>query len=127
MDEYDTLFHIYAIRNDITKDFMYVGCTTQKLGKRLYQHCHDERSAVHDAIMDCGEENISVVLITDYVGSIEEAHFLEEQYTRMCNENKKLFNKRFGDAHTEYTKAKLRKPRKQSWGVKNLIKHAGDK
>lgn len=122
----ENLFHIYAIKNDTNNEFLYVGCTTQPIGTRLYQHCRRVSSAVHDAIESYGEENISIILLNDYYGNIEEAHFIEEEYTKMLNEDKKLFNKRFGDAHTEYTKAKLKKPRKRSHGVSVLMKYAGE-
>jgi len=119
------LFHIYLIKDDATDEILYVGCTLQSLDQRLYQHCHDKRSAVHDVISCHGEENVSIVLLKDYYGTQAEAHFLEQEFTEEINKNNKLYNKCFGDQPTEETKAKLKKPRKKSHGVEVLLKHHG--
>ena len=112
-DDEECLFHIYAIKNDLTEEVIYIGCTTQPLWRRLYQHTKDEGSAIYNVIHDVGEEHFSIILLRDYIGYMEEAHFLESEYTKAYAKNNRLFNKRIGDEHTEYTKAKLRKPKKK--------------
>lgn len=120
----ENLFHIYGIRNDDTDEVIYIGCTIQDLKRRLYQHCHDKSSAIYEVIHDYGEDKFSIFLIKDYEGTLEEAHFLEAEISKEYNENKTLFNKKFGDELLEQEKIKLRKPRKLSQGVKTLLKYS---
>lgn len=125
LDYYDeNLFHIYGIKNNETNEVIYIGCTVQDLIKRLYQHCHSTSSAIYEVIHDYGEDKFSIFLIKDYEGTLEEAHFIEAEISKMYNEDKELFNKKFGDEFTANAIAKLKKPRKLSQGIKNLLKYA---
>ena len=123
----ENLFHIYGIKNDLTDKFFYIGCTTQELHRRLYQHANDSNSAAYGKIQEIGENNVSIVLLKDYYGMIEEAHFIEGEYTKLYNEDNELFNKKFGDVYFEGFKTKIKKPKKQSHGVEVLLKYANQK
>lgn len=117
----ENLFHIYAIYDDKSNEVLYIGCTVQDIQKRLYQHSHDKHSAVYDIINNIGQEHISITSLCDYYGYLKEAHFIEQQYSIQFNEDKELFNKKFGDIIRN--KEKLKHPKQQSQGIKNLLKY----
>ena len=58
---------------------------------------------------------------TEYYGYLKEAHYIEEQYSKLFNEDQELFNKKFGDVIRN--KIKLKRPKPQSQGIKNLLKY----
>ena len=117
----ENLFKIYAVYNDIDNVCLYVGCTVQDLDKRLYQHSHDKKSSIYEIINNIGQEHISIVALTEYYGYLKEAHYIEEQYSKLFNEDQELFNKKFGDVIRN--KIKLKRPKPQSQGIKNLLKY----
>ena len=119
--EEENLFHIYAVYNDLTNTVLYIGCTVQDIHKRLYQHSHDKKSAIYSEINNIGQEHVSIAILTDYYGYLKEAHFIEQEYSKLFNEDKELFNKKFGDLLID--KTRLKHPKPQSTGIKNLLKY----
>jgi len=88
------IYKIYKIIDNTTNKPIYIGCTSQTLNKRLWQHNHDVQSQVYKHFISKGNNNLRIELITKKQCTSSQAIKLEEIFTyiygygfKICNYN----------------------------------------
>lgn len=94
-------YKIYKIVNQNNEKPIYIGCTSQQLNRRLWQHNHDVKSQVYNQFVSKGENNLRIELILEKECTTAQAMKMEELITYIYGKNYPLCNHNAGGSFYE--------------------------